>query len=80
MENTERTMIPGKLIKYLFWLWGGAINVGLDFGLLTHGRWNNNKIILLCLIIAGAFFAINGTLGIIKLFKEEAVEAENQLI
>ncbi len=80
MENTEKTMIPGKLIKYLFWLWGGAINIGVDLGLITHGRWNNPKIILVVLIAVAFFFAINGTLGIIKLFKETQIDAENQLI
>ena len=77
MENTEKIMIPKKLVQYLFWLWGGAVNIGLDIGLLKHGRWNNSKIFLIILLLTALIVAINGTLGIIKIFKEEA---ENQLI
>ena len=80
MENTEKIMIPKKLVQYLFWLWGGAVNIGLDIGLLKHGRWNNSKIFLIIILVTALIVAIKGTLGIIKLFKEETVEAENQLI
>ncbi len=80
MEEKEKKIIPAKLIKYLLWLWLGAINIGLDFGLLIHGRWNNPKIILIFIMIGAIFFAVNATIGIINFFKDEVTEAENQLI
>ena len=80
MEKKEKISVPGKLIKYLFWIWGGAINIGVDFGLLSHGRWNNGKVILIIILAVAFFFAINGTFGIINFFREELAEAENQLI
>ena len=57
-------MIPKKLVQYLFWLWGGAVNIGLDIGLLKHGRWNNSKIFLIILLLTALIVAINGTLAI----------------
>ncbi len=80
MEKKESLKIPEKLIKHLIWLWLGAINIGLDFGLIIHGRFNQGKIILFFLFIVAVFFAINGTIGVITFFRDELHAAEDQLI
>lgn len=81
MEKSKKLMIPGKLIRYLIFLWLAAINIGVDFGLLMYSaKRNPGMIILVFLMIVGIIFAVYCTIGIVNLFREEVSEAENQLI
>jgi len=80
MTEEKNTLIPMKLIKYLIGLWIAVINLGLDFGLLIHGRWNPGKFILMCMVIIALGAGVYCTKAIINFFRELQTDAENQLI
>ena len=80
MTDERKTLIPAGLIKNLLFLWIGAINIGLDFGLILRGRWNPGKFVLMFVMAFAIGLAVNSTNAIINLFKEIQTDAENQLI
>ena len=81
MEKDEKLIIPGRLIRYLVFLWLAIINTGINFGLILSSF---NRIpgifIHVPLMFASGVFAIFCTIRIVNMFKEKVSEAENQLI
>ena len=80
MTEEKNTLIPMRLIKYLIGIWVAVFNIGLDIGLIRHGRWNTGKFILMIVVIIAIGAGVYWTKAIINLFRELQTDAENQLI